>query len=409
MQVFKCALRVMRAQIIFPLIYIVGLSFMGVFMAQSFDFENAEETFSPERGAYAVIDRDGSELSAGITTHLAAQGDEVAVADSPRAFQDAVAKGTVNYLLIVPEGFGEDFVRAARAGEELPQMETVFSYYSMEGAYLDEGVNSYLSCARTLALTDPSATLAHIAEESLAVASAKAEAFILPSANARSAADRFAFYLQWSTYTSFAGITVCIGMLTSTLGRSDVRRRNLASPLRFASYNLQLALACALATLFAWGWVFGLGLIAFPEAVAQMSTAALGWCAISLAGFCLIPLGLGYLLGQLGANGFIANAVGNICGLVASFFGGAWISLDLMTPEVLALAHCLPGYWYCTACQQAAHLSAAPSLDALAPVLQCIGVMLLFALALFCVALVVGKMRTRTSESGGNQAAVVPL
>ena len=38
MQVFKCALRILRAHLIFPMIYIVGLSFMGILMASSFGF-----------------------------------------------------------------------------------------------------------------------------------------------------------------------------------------------------------------------------------------------------------------------------------------------------------------------------------------------------------------------------------
>ena len=42
MQVFKCALCVIRGHAVFPLVYIVGLSLMGLFMASSFDFSTAE-------------------------------------------------------------------------------------------------------------------------------------------------------------------------------------------------------------------------------------------------------------------------------------------------------------------------------------------------------------------------------
>ena len=35
MQVFKCALRILRASFIFPLIYVVGLSFLSVLIASA--------------------------------------------------------------------------------------------------------------------------------------------------------------------------------------------------------------------------------------------------------------------------------------------------------------------------------------------------------------------------------------
>lgn len=405
MQVFKCALRIIRAHAIFPLIYIVGLSFMGVFMALSFSFGSGSGQFERMQADYAVVDRDGSALSSGLTDALAAQGNAVEVADEPRAFQDAVAKGAVDYLLVVPEGYGDAFMDAVRAGEEPPALDAVFSFYAMSGALMDEAVGSYLGAARTLALAEPAASQQQVARQALDSVAVRAEATVIATDETATEADRFVFYLQWSTYTLFAGITVCIGMLTSTVGRTDVRRRNLASPLPFFAYNLQLSLACLVMTLGAWAWSFGVGLVAFPDAVAQMSLESLAWCAASMLAFCLVPLALGYLLGAMGASGLVANAVGNIVGMVVSFLGGAWISLDLMTPEVLALAHGLPGYWYSTACASAAHLAAGSGLAAGLPVLQCIGVLVLFAAALLCVALAVGRVRMRTSAAGGNRAA----
>ena len=62
MQVFKCALEVILRNKVFPLVYIVGLSFMGLFMSWSFDFESTGGTFELAQATYAVIDRDQSEL-----------------------------------------------------------------------------------------------------------------------------------------------------------------------------------------------------------------------------------------------------------------------------------------------------------------------------------------------------------
>ncbi len=404
MQVFKCALRIIRGNLVFPLVYIVGLSFMGLFMAISFDFGDSTSDFQRPEYDFAVIDRDGSELSQAVTEVLAAQGEAVSVPDEKLAIQDAVAKGQTDYLLIIPPGYGEEFARAVRNGGDLPQMETVFSYYSMEGAFVDEVVNGYLGLVQTLSITDPTLSLGEAAREAQGFVAQKAQASVLDFATKVNEADRFVFYLQWSTYTLFAGIVVCVGLLTSIMGRADVRRRNLASPLTYASYNGQLILACLTVTFFSWMWTFGLGLGAFPDAVAHIAFEGIALCALSMLLFCLVACAFGFLLGALGANTMTCNAVGNIVGMVSSFLGGAWISLDLMSPQVAQLAQWFPSYWYSRACQLAAHV--APG-SATGEIFQCLGVLLLFVLALFSVAALVGKLRTQTSEAGGNRAAEV--
>lgn len=155
MQVFKCAMRIIRGNIIFPIIYIVGLSFMGIFMAASFDFDMNENGLERYSCNFSVIDRDGSELSDAIASQLAQHGTQVIVEDTPLAIQDAVAKGATDYLLIIPEGYETDFVEAAHADEDAPSMETVFSYYSMEGELVDQSVNGFLGMVRSLAMASP--------------------------------------------------------------------------------------------------------------------------------------------------------------------------------------------------------------------------------------------------------------
>ena len=117
MQVFKCALRIMRASFVFPLIYVVGLSFMSVVLAfsavplddrQSDDFERAEYV-------YSIIDRDNSTISHSLAEALAEGGEAIEVTDDRVAIQDAIAKGHVDYLLIIPVGYEERFLLSERA------------------------------------------------------------------------------------------------------------------------------------------------------------------------------------------------------------------------------------------------------------------------------------------------------
>lgn len=138
MQVFKTAIKTVLRHPMYLIVYAGFLSMMGVFIASGLTFGGTNDSeFSPYETKFAVIDRDGSALSDGLAAYLREQGIEVPIEDSQMALQDAVAKGQSSYILIVPEGFGDAFVEAARTGDELPTLETVYSFYSTEGSLMD--------------------------------------------------------------------------------------------------------------------------------------------------------------------------------------------------------------------------------------------------------------------------------
>lgn len=404
MQVCKCAMQIIRGNLVFPIVYIIGLSFMGVFMAQSFDFGDIDQTLERKNVEYSVVDRDGSELSRSIEAFLEQRGVPVEIDDSRRAFQDAVAKGQTDYLLIIPEGYENEFRNAVLEEGELPQLQVVFSYYSSKGILMDEMVDGYLGIVRSLLLASPDAAWGSVLGDAASVASARADVQVFDAGNGVSEADRFIFYMRWSTYTLFAGIVICVGMLISTMNRTDVRRRNLSSPMSYASYNIQLAISCSIFAVMACVWTFVLGLVVFPQTSVAMSFEGLVLCGASMMMYSCMALAFGFMLGQFAAKALMCNAFGNIFGMVISFFGGAWVPLDLMSPDVLALAHWLPGFWYTDACQRAASLDGTALSDVMA-VLTDLGVLSLFVLTFLSVGFVAARRRLQTTEAGGNRAA----
>lgn len=404
MQVFKCAMRIVRGNLVFLLVYIVGLSFMGLFMAQSFSFDRVDQALDQDAPDFAVIDRDDSELSRALAAFLDGRGVAVEVEDSRVAFQDAVAKGEVDYLLVVPEGFGAAFREAALQGAEAPQMDVVYSFYEANGALMDEVVDAYLGCVRTLMIANPDASAEAVLAGAAEAMAHEAPVSVIDTNAAASEADRLVFFLQWSTYTLFAGVVICVGLLVSKMNRADVRRRNLASPLSYASYNGQLAFSCGAIALASAVWVLVLALVAFPEGASSVGAGGLALCALAVAVYALMALAFGFMVAQLGANAMMCNAVGNIVGLVISFFGGAWVSLDLLSPEVAAVAWWLPGMWYTEACRAAASAGSA----ATAEVLLNAGMLALFAAAFLSVGFAAARRRMQTAAAGGNRAAETP-
>lgn len=406
MQVFKTAVKTVFRHPLYLLVYTVFLSMMGILMASSLPFGEGEDAqFAQFQTKFSVIDRDGSDLSRGLTSYLGEHGIEVPLEDTEIALQDAVAKGQSSYVLIVPEGFGDALVYAARTGTDAPELETVYSYYSLEGSLMDQQVNEYVGIARAYAGLSLDASQAAVVTHANDVMAESASVETVQLGGGTSEAQRFVFYLDWGTYTLFATIIVCVGLLMSTVNRTDLKRRNLVSPVPSLTYNLQVAAASLVVMTGVWLWTVGVGLIVFAESVAQISGVGLVFMLVLAYVFATVPLAIGYLLGQLGVGEFASNAIGNIAGMVVSFLGGVWISFDLLDPVVQAVAHFSPAYWYTNALQMASELGAAPTFDALAPILGNMGVLLLFTAAIFAVALVVGRLRVQSTEAGGNAGA----
>ena len=85
--------------------YVVIFSVTGVLIG----FGSAESTVGSwhhERVRVAVIDRDASPLSSALKEQLLSDNDAQELADDRRAIQDAVAKDSCSYVLVIPQGWG---------------------------------------------------------------------------------------------------------------------------------------------------------------------------------------------------------------------------------------------------------------------------------------------------------------
>lgn len=405
MQAFKAALRIVLNHPVYLLVYVGFLSCMGVFIAASINSGVGDDgSYNATKVPIAVIDRDRSELSESLTTYLGETGELVEVADDSFAMQDAVATGEVRYLLIIPQGYGDAYFQAARTGADVPPLESTYSFGTMAGTLADEQVNQYLGLVRATAVLEPDASVSSVLARADRAAAESADVETVQTPNGAKPADRFAFYLQWGSYTMTAAIVVCVGLLMSAFNRTDVHRRNLIAPISSLRLGMQKAMACLLVTVAVWAVTCGIGLIAFGSSLEGVPGPAIALVLACAFVFSLVPLSIGFFLGQIGASEMVANAVGNIAGMVISFLGGAWISLDLLAPEVQTLSRFIPTSWYTEAVGQAVHLTEITP-ETVLPILGNIGIIALFAVALFAISLAVGRLNLRSAEAGGNAAA----
>ncbi|MCL2757634.1 MAG: hypothetical protein FWD43_06115, partial [Coriobacteriia bacterium] len=124
MQVFKAALRIFFKHPIYITIYLVGLGFMAIFIGMG-NAEALQDEFTVERPDIAIINRDGSDLSKGLSAFLEQHGTLIEIDDSRLSMQDATAQNQAAYIMIIPQGFGDAFVASAAKRAPAPALEAV--------------------------------------------------------------------------------------------------------------------------------------------------------------------------------------------------------------------------------------------------------------------------------------------
>lgn len=406
MQVFRAALRVFFKHPIYIMIYVFWLSVMAIFIGTTVTSAPTEEVFEESVTDVAVVNRDGSDLSEGLSQFIGEHSHIIEIEDTRKGIQDAAAQDYADYILIIPENFGEAFEEAIESGTDAPTLETVTSYESISAHLMNQLVDEYLNTCKTYLSSGTATTQNEAIRFAEADMNNESALEVLQKTDTAPVSRQWVMYMMFSAYTIMLSIIVCVGVVMSAFNRTDIRRRDLLSPLSSVSMNLQIALAALVITLICWIWVCVLGLIVFSGSLSGVDPAIIATVCLSLLAYCTVPLSIGFFLGLVTTSELMVNAIGNITSLAFSFLGGIWITVDLMSDTVLTIAHFIPTFYFGDAVSKATNLSVV-NFETLTPILQNIGIILLFAAAIFVIALVAGRLRMQSSEAGGNAAAAI--
>ena len=391
MSTFRTYLKIVSAHRVYILVYLVLLSLVGLFLGLAYGTTDGE-AFEETSTRVAVIDRDDSELSRALTVRALDGNVRVDVEDEKRAIQDALARDTASYLLVIPEGWGEGLVDAAQAGEDAPSLETYVSYRSGEGRLLDIEVTGYAD-----GLYGMAATLGGDASEIVAATDAAWEpetSVSMVEQEATPLPQRLVVAFNFASYPVLSAVVVCIAVLMSSVNGWAVRSRRLASPEPARSRNVALLMTCVVIALVTWAWIFGIDVVVLGTKAVGTSPVQIALVGLALLVYALVAASIGFLLGQVGISENAANAAANILGMVMSFLGGAWTGLSLLPDSLIAIAHFVPAYWTTLAVEGASGMVEVTGSN-VAQILGDVGVCALFGVAIALVGLVVGRSRSR--------------
>lgn len=398
MSTFKTALRMALAHPFYLLIYTVFISLMGVFIAASVSWNSSQLTeYKPYDANVIVVDRDGSDLSRALTKHLGSRFDLVTgVGDDTYDLADALsksnsAKGSADCVFFIPEGFEDDLVAAARAGESLPKLDVTYGAGTMAAALSSAEASRWISLAGAAAALEPTASNGDVAKAAEHAAAKRAEVQIERVKVDSAAAATLESYFNFGAYAIISSVIVSVGLVFSGMNEPERVRRMDAGPISERQRSLAV-FAAAVLTVCIWFVSSMMGVVGFAGAVAEVGVGRV--CLPLAATFALActPLAVGFTLSSLGAREELLNGVGNLLGMLMTFLGGAWMPLSLMGSAVQTVAHFVPTYWVNDAISKA--LASDLTSTVLGDIACDLGVTALFAVAIAAAGLALARTKS---------------
>ncbi|MDE6852274.1 MAG: ABC transporter permease [Lachnospiraceae bacterium] len=380
MQVYKCFMKILKKRAGSIVMY------MGIFIAlcvitSSQGKESEEMKFEASQYQLAVFDQDQSEVSQGLTDYLAEQNTLVSLQDEAETIQDEIYNRNIHCALRIQNGFG----RAAAQGQGDGMIEITAVPGTVYGEAFTQTINGYMSILGTylrggFAVNEALERTKQAMELSASVSMAD-------GGNDGTYSKLYYFF----KYLAYIYIVVCIealGPVLITFRKKEVRDRIVSSPYPVNRSSLgQYAGMITLGAVLVLIHMVMLLVMRIPFFSFQGMLFLLNELC-----YLAVCLGIVFFIGQVVTNIQLLSMIANVVGLGSSFLGGVFVPLEMMGERIVSLAHILPSYWYVRACQQIDFLEQGESLRS---VLACMGVEILFGMALFCIGLAYSKTASK--------------
>jgi ABC-2 type transport system permease protein len=344
-----------------------------------------EQVFNVSKSRVSIIDNDKSILSEKLSTYIKEKSKYAEIKDtSTEGLNDALFFRNSEYIIIIPENFGEKFFT-----DEKIKLQTMRIPNSTSGMFLDTMINKYLNTAELYnkADMDLDESLKKLNEDLSIETKVK-----FTNGEKAVTAPSYIFYFNYLVYPIVSILILSISGITMIINETEIKRRNVASPVSTSKFSMGLLLANSSVAIVIYALFAGIGLIIYKDSI---FTQAGAFTIINGLIFTILSLSLCFLISNF-ANNKTISPISTVLSLLICFTGGVFIPQQLLSESLKNVAVINPAFWYVKANNLIGSLSIF-NLDTLKPVIFAFIVQLSFAAAFLAIALVIIKQR-RTSE-----------
>lgn len=381
MQVFKLFFKILKTQLSQIIMYIVIFIIIAYIIAGS---PSAMPGYSEQKQDISVVDNDGTQTSCALKDYLISRNNHIELDSYDfETIQDELYNRNTTNVIFIPKGF-EDAVLSGNTGE-------ILDIYNIPGTM---AANVVTGQADNFINILNSYTAAGIKSDDALVKTKETLnektdiSFISDTGNSESPLSIFL------TYIAYVFITIAVNGVSPVIqvfNKPTIRRRFNCSSYKMSRSN---------AGMIAGITIFGIAVCAVFTSAALIThgselLSVKGLFGIlNMAVYMVVSLSIAYLIGSVTASAHIISMLSNIIGLGFSFLGGVFVPIELLGDGIIKIAHFLPSYWYVITKRSIFNLGNGSTYT---EIMQGMGIMLAFAVAIFTVTLAIIKSRRSVS------------
>ena len=246
---------------------------------------------------------------------------------------DAIFYRDVNYVIYIPENFGENILNGEEPIIEYKSSGDQYATYSE--MLIEKYIKTILIYREYYEGEELINKVSDVIENNVNI-----ELKTILDTSELNAMTR---YFNFLNYAFLAGCVYCISMILSSIKEDNVRKRTIISSYNYKKYNGIVLLSNAIVILAMWVLYIILSFILFKDLMISLNGLAY---IINSFIFAICSLTVGFLIGNITQN---KNAIGGIVNVVAlgtSFLCGCFVTFQYMPDYVLKIAHIFPTYYY---------------------------------------------------------------
>ncbi|HEY5561741.1 MAG TPA: ABC transporter permease [Clostridiaceae bacterium] len=384
MQVYKAFFKVIYKNLSQIMIYVVIFLFFAIVLSATYT-DPLNKNFTQTKVNIAFINQDtNSKLLEGFKAYLSKNANIVNIKDDTQKLQDALFFRKVEYIVKVPKGFTEGLLN----GKDVVLEKTTLPN-SASGIYMDNIINKYLNTSKTY-----TSNIKDLSQEQLVSyldkdLSQKTEVKLISSGNPNMNSERPSYYYNYLAYSLFAILILGVCSVMIVFNDTDLKKRNLCSPVKLRNMNLQMILGNLSFAILTWLVMIFASFIMYGSYMFTPNGLLL---LLNSFVFTLAALSISFLIGNIVSSKGAMSAVANVFSLGTCFISGVFVPQALLGKNVLRIASFTPTYWFVKANNDIVKMVNF-KMENLLGLFTDMFVVLIFAVAILAVTLVVIKQK----------------
>jgi len=380
MIVFNTFLKVVKSSLTPIIMFTLILIIFGI---TNFSTNDNSLNFEVTKPDILIINNDKNEgLTKNLIEYLTKNSNIIKVKDDKYKIDDALFYRDVNYVIIIPKNFKEDFLN--NKNPEI-QIKSTKDYQSSLAEMMLERYIKVASIYKSQ-LTSEDKIIENINE----TLSTKVDVLLTSKLDANNL-NKMTFFYNFANYSILAGCVYVICLILSSFKNENIKKRTIISSMNYKEYNRKLLLSNSLFVILLWLFYCILSLLLIGK---SMFTYHGLIYILNLFIFSICSLSIAFLIGNLINNKNAINGIVNIIALGSSFLCGAFVPLEFLPTGVINIAHVLPSYYYIKTNEIIKSIEVI-DIHSLKPVLANVSILILFTIGFSVITNIISKNKQK--------------